>query len=463
MRIQHNIRALNTYNKMNYNNKSLRKKYEQLSSGYRINRAGDDASGLSISEKMRARISGLMQGSDNVEEGISLLQTGDGALNEIHSILNRMVELTEQSMNGTLSHIERGHLQQEIDQLSDEITRISEATRFNDIQILRGIEPVEVPIYGTKGYLPNWVKATSTPLGSLSQDLIVNQTTKEIHSAAYLDFNGMNVSNASDLLNNGFYNTCCTCNARYSIRFVNTGDSFKSEGSHYIFDIDIKGITNGNDLIDKIISSLSISGSSTMEDEFGHNLPTANPTNHYTEFAAELDAAGNRTGRLIIFDNRPGVKPNIPNDQGLFDEGVYQELSPAVIGGNTVVIQASEQKKDKITIILPDISLKAMEIENLSVLSIESAGQSLQKVKSAIEYISKARGNFGSYQNRLEHTYQNNGNTTENIQSSESLIRDTNIALAMIDLVKSNILIQAGQSMLVQANINSQNILQLLK
>lgn len=463
MRIQHNISALNTYNRMNYTNKSLQKKYESLASGYRINRSSDDAAGLGISEKMRAKISGLNQGAQNVTIGVSLVQTADGGLNEIHSILNRMVELSEQAMNGTYSLAERAHMQVEMDELLDEVTRIAESTTFNAIQVLRGTERIETPVYGTKGHLPNWITSSSTTLGSLSDFFTVGQASPKNHSAAYIDFSNMNASNASDLLKNGFYNTCCTCSNRYSIRFVDTGDKYTSEGNHYIFDVDITGITNGNDLIDRLIQSLSTTGSHTVEDQYGHILPTANPIHHYTEFAAELDAAGNRTGRLIMFDNRSSARPNLSSGEGLFDEGVYQELSIQVTGGNEVTIQASDEKNDRITILLPDISLEAMGIKDISVYTTDSAGKALTKVREAVEYISAARGSFGAYQNRLEHTYNNNQNISENLQSAESLIRDSDIVSEITSLTKYNLLLQAQQSVLAQINTQTQNILQLLQ
>ena len=463
MRIQHNISALNTYNRMNYTNKLVQQKYESLASGYRINRASDDVAGLGISEKMRAKISGLNQGAQNINVGVSLIQTADGGLNTIHSLLNRMVELNGQAMNGTYNYTDREHIQSEVNELLEEITRIAESTTFNAIQVLRGTERIETPIYGTKGHLPSWIASSSTTLGSLSDFFTVGQASPANHSAAYIDFSSMNASNASDLLKNGFYNTCCTCNNRYSIRFVDTGDNYTRDGNHYIFDVDITGITNGNDLIDRLIQSLSTTGSHTVEDQYGHILPTANPVNHYTEFAAELDAFGNRTGRLIMFDNRSSARPNISSGQGLFDEGVYQELSIQVTGGNEVTIQASDEKDDRITILLPDISLEAMGIKDISVYTADSAGKSLTKVREAVEYVSNARGSFGAFQNRLEHSYNNNQNISENLQSSESLIRDIDIASDIPYLVKYNLLLQSQQSVLKQIDTQTKNILQLFE
>lgn len=448
---------------MSYTNKLLQQKQETLASGYRINRAGDDAAGLGISEKMRTRINGLNKGAENVNVGISLVQTADGGLNAIHSLLNRMTELNEQAMNGTYNNADREHMQTEVNQLLEEITRISEFTTFNAIQVLRGTERIETPIYGTTGHLPNWITSSSTTLGSLSDTFFVNQISPENHSAAYIDFNNMNASNASDLLKNGFYSTCCTCNNRYSIRFVDTGDNYTNNGNHYIFDVDITGITNGNDLIDKLIQSLSATGNNTVQDQYGHMLPTANPLRHYTEFAAELDASGNRTGRLIMFDNRKDTKPYPSSGQGLFDEGVYQEVSVEVTGGNEVIIQASDEKDDKISIILPDISLNAMGIDNISVYTADSAGKSLSKIKKAVEYVSSARGSFGAYQNRLEYTYNNNQNISENLQASESLIRDTDVASDIPYFAKYTLLLQSQQSVLKQINTHTQDVVQLFE
>ena len=139
MRIQHNIAALNSYRQLSGNNSAVAKNLEKLSSGYRINRAGDDAAGLAISEKMRAQITGLETAQKNANDGISLVQTAEGALTEVHSMLNRMVELATQSANGTYDEsVDRNNLQKEFDSLLDEIDRISEATNFNGINLLDG-------------------------------------------------------------------------------------------------------------------------------------------------------------------------------------------------------------------------------------------------------------------------------------------------------------------------------------
>ena len=139
MRIQHNIAALNSYRNLTGNNSAVSKNLEKLSSGYRINRAGDDAAGLAISEKMRAQITGLNTAQKNAQDGISLVQTAEGALTEVHSMLNRMVELAGQSANGTYSEsIDRENLQKEIESLRDEIDRIADSTNFNGINLLDG-------------------------------------------------------------------------------------------------------------------------------------------------------------------------------------------------------------------------------------------------------------------------------------------------------------------------------------
>lgn len=139
MRIQHNIAALNSYRNLTGNNNAVAKNLEKLSSGYRINRAGDDAAGLAISEKMRAQITGLNTAQKNAQDGVSLVQTAEGALTEVHSMLNRMVELADQSANGTYDNeVDRANLQKEIASLKDEIDRIADSTNFNGINLLDG-------------------------------------------------------------------------------------------------------------------------------------------------------------------------------------------------------------------------------------------------------------------------------------------------------------------------------------
>ncbi len=269
MRIQHNITAINAHRNLTNNNTTVGKSLEKLSSGYRINRAGDDAAGLAISEKMRAQITGLETAQKNAEDGISLIQTAEGALTEVHSMLNRMVELATQSANGIYTDTDRAKLTSELNALSAEITRISDETTFNDTKLLNG---------------------------SLNAQLQIGDTASQTLAVAVSD----------------------------------------------------------------------------------------------------VDAAG--------------------------------------------------------------LGLSAVSIGTVS-----GANAAISTIKSAIETVSTQRSNLGALQNRLEHTINNIGVTAENMTAAESRIRDVDMAKEMTAYTKNNILVQASQAMLAQANQVPQGVLQLLQ
>ncbi|WP_313340206.1 flagellin N-terminal helical domain-containing protein [Lacrimispora sp.] len=276
MRIQHNITALNSYKNLTNNNNTVGKNLEKLSSGYRINRAGDDAAGLAISEKMRAQITGLETASKNASDGISLIQTAEGALTEVHSMLNRMVELAQQSANGTYDNdVDRKNLQAELDSLTSEIDRISEGTNFNGTTLLKGGD------MATKGL---------------------------------------------------------------TLQIGDTSDSF----------------------------------------------------------------------------NQLNVK-------------------------------------------IADMSSTGLNINGLKIDKQDDAQKAVEKIKAAINTVSETRGKLGAAQNRLEHTINNLSVTAENMTAAESRIRDVDMAKEMMSYTKNNILVQASQAMLAQANQVPQGVLQLLK
>lgn len=487
MRIQHNISAMNAERNLRKNRGSLQKKLEKLSSGYRINRSADDAAGLAISEKMRASIAALEQAENNVQDGISLVQTADGAMQEIQDMLNRMTSLSAQAANGTLSDEERAHIQEEIDEILKEITRIKNDTDFNGIPVLQGDNATTTTSAKVLGNLPAWVTSTS---GGTMKDTYQTSETATItttttnpdgttstttrtepvnvnHSAAKLDFSALNASNVADLVkdtDNGFYTTCCTCDNHYSIKFNSgNGNSVSQSGSHYIYNVDITGVTTGEQLVDAI---LSVTGKQ--------------PQSHFTTMVK--DPAN--PGQLIIFDERPSdrthmaglvsgesmsfagfsnsiTKPSVSSGYGLFGEGVAYDKSVNVIGD--IVLQIGEGESSSMEIDLPDMALDKIGITGLNVTDPSKAVNALSKLKSGLGYVSGERGRMGAYQNRLEHTYEYLGNTVENLTRSESQIRDADMAEEMMAYTKNSILTQSAQAMLAQSNQVPQNVLQLMQ
>ena len=251
MVISHNLLAMNANRQLNLINNRKNKITEKLSSGYRINRSADDAAGLAISEKMRRQIRGLTQASLNCQDGVSLCQVADGALAEIHDMLDRCSELSIKAANGTLTSEDRNYIGLEINQIKEEIDAIKEKVTFNGIEVLKGKEAVADTTTPTiKGGLPAWVTVDGG--GSLSSQKTMDKTIN-IGGTSYrgstFDFSALDASNVSDLTqsNSGFYTTCCTCSNHYSFTFTDTdSNSLKQSGDHYIFEIGIKGVTSGS-------------------------------------------------------------------------------------------------------------------------------------------------------------------------------------------------------------------------
>lgn len=233
MVIAHNLQAMNAQRQFGITTKSLAKSTEKLSSGYKVNRAADDAAGLSISEKMRRQIRGLTQASLNAEDGISMVQIADGAMAEIHDMIDRGVELSIKAANGTLSTFDREAIQDEIDQIKLEIDGIKERTKFNEIYVLKGervntMQQIPAGIENSGATLPTWVTfgqaktdGHMTEVYTSMEEYVVDpsatpsviNTTAVEHAAASLDFSALTSSNVSDLVGMGFNTTCCTCTA----------------------------------------------------------------------------------------------------------------------------------------------------------------------------------------------------------------------------------------------------------
>lgn len=304
MVIQHNMQSENGNGIFKRVNRDKRRGTERLSTGYRINRAADDAAGLAISEKLRTQIRGLSKAGDNIQNGISLLQTADGAMREISNVIHRMRELCVQGANDTNAEADRDAIQQELNQMSQCIDDILEHTEFNTMKILKLGDAYIDYIETVVGKLPPNVKMPDNllqigPLPSFPAGIS--------YASAVVDFSA--ITSAADvqaLVDTGFYTTCCTCDNKYNIRFVDNGsEPSKNVGRNPVFDVNIHGMTNGADVVKAIVQSVK--------------------TNHFTRFMAD-PADG---GKLIVYDYRPGQTPNEPLDRGI--------LKPELIRTETVI------------------------------------------------------------------------------------------------------------------------------
>lgn len=480
MVIQHNLMAMNANRRFNISSKKQSKVTEKLSSGYKINRSADDAAGLAISEKMRRQIRGLTQASLNAQDGISMVQIADGAMAEIQDMLHRGSELSIKAANGTLNEDDRSYIQMEIKQLKEEIDGISERTTFNEFQVLRGnIQPDINPSTNViiKGSMPAWATMGSTDnMGEKYQTTERYETTDANgttvtnvaieHDAATIDFSKFDGSQTmiNDLVGNGFYTTCCTCTSHYSIRFTDEATNSKSvSGGHYIYNIGIKDAKDADELLQRIIQGTD----------------NGYPNSHYTKLAIDstnkkliiyddrsnsTDPQQGQNGRWVDWDN-PAFNVTAHGDYGKFGPGTaYSAEDPKILRNPAIIsLQIGSEAGQQLDIELPSISTQLLGIDSTDVSTATGAKAGINAFKGATAYVSKERSRMGAYQNRLEHTIQNLDNIVENTQAAESAIRDTDMAKMMVEFSNNNILTQASQAMLAQANQSQQGILQLLQ
>ena len=401
MRIQHNIMAMNAYRNYNNNTSALSKNLEKLSSGYKINRAGDDAAGLAISEKMRAQITGLKAATKNVKDGVSLVKTAEGALQEVHDMLNRMDSLATQSANGTYDDaVDRKNLQKEVDALRSEIDRIADSSNFNGKKLLNG-DLYSGTTVAFAGGTPNTNEVAVN--GTITADSYEAKdgTTKQLTFKFALD-TATNPTKAT---------------------------------------VDDKGVVTitlkkgGQATADEINKAIHDATGATGDDKAAIEKALKSVT-----FSGTIDANG--TGATLA--NTAGTPTNKD-------------------GSLTLQIGDTADKYNKMKVNVGDMHSKALGIDTLTIADQDGAAAAIASIKAAINTVSSTRGDLGAVQNRLEHTQNNLSVMTENIQDAESTIRDTDVADEMMAYTKNNILIQSAQAMLAQANQVPQGVLQLLQ
>jgi len=416
MRINHNIAALNTYRQLTVANNAATKAMEKLSSGLRINKAGDDAAGLAISEKMRGQIRGLDQAARNAQDGISLIQTAEGALNETHSILQRMRELAVQAANDTNTEVDRSEIQKEIDQLSQELSRIGANTEFNTQKLLNGtftgtfhiganesqnltlsINDMRGFALGVAGKVSVDLKAT-VETGSLAAGTYTIAVDDSSNEYVLLDANGVEMARSTD--GKSWSGGSTNPTLAFSFTEAVTRGTIVSDGSN----------VTGTALVDNLGLQ---AGTYTVDTTDGY----------------VLDTAGNIVGK--------------------WDKTSYKVTD---LSGNVTLVQFSD-----------DPGVTSFTVGGVDVSSQAAANSAITTINNALEKVSAERSKLGAYQNRLEHTINNLGTASENLTAAESRIRDVDMAREMMEFTRASILSQAAQAMLAQANQLPQGVLQLLR
>ena len=600
MRIQHNITALNAYRQLNTNNNAVAKNLEKLSSGYKINRAGDDAAGLAISEKMRSQIAGLEAAQKNANDGISLIQTAEGNLQEVHSMLNRMVELATMAANGTYEDTNRAQYQKEIDALNEEIDRIAASANFNGKKLLDGTLST-----ASKTYTVNSLSSVD----GTDVEILPTAATPAVGTNTILHKDGGDATKTTfeiDLANIGYTNNGGTDSFQLSIGGNTIGtavtfgattsaedmaqeiaealdaDGATSTNSVAIgnakYDVTASGskliftMNNASELTDQAdftgdfdvrveftadatqasagtivggstgFSAVNIGTENVKEGSVGAGGALANTAftltrNDVADGAAlkigdevyvfaqtqeTLDALkSNSTIKVVdltqaVKDEENGI---ITDDNGFVNAAVDALTNAAAGNGmfgvgqsgtdgqvtlqekasysgdadlttvdgikeqikkfapETLITTKAAAEGTALTLQVGDtndsyqkmsISIESTSAENLGVADVDvsteaSAGEAIAKINAAIDKVSDIRAGLGALQNRLDHTINNLGVTTENITAAESRIRDTDMAEEMMNFTKNNILVQSAQAMLAQANMLPQSVLQLLQ
>ncbi|MEK5419756.1 flagellin [Paenibacillus odorifer] len=410
MIINHNVTALNTHRQLSSNTAATSKNIEKLSSGLRINRAGDDAAGLAISEKMRGQIRGLDQASRNSQDGISLIQTAEGALNETHSILQRMRELSVQGANDTNTAQDRVNIQDEVDQLGKEIDRIRETTQFN-----------------TKNLLDGSMDKTTVAGKNVSQNTSLKGAGGVAIAAGTEAFNTLTDANGNSL-------------------GILAGDSIEVS---YVVDGTTKSFTLAGD---KTIADITAAG------DFG----PASVAGGAISITATADGHTGAVNGLTftVKDANGVVKSGASNALSSFTETTQATINHA---DGQATFQIGANTGQNIQLSIKDMGGSALGIKDLKVGNQGQANVAIKVIDAALTKVSAERSKLGATQNRLEHTINNLNTSSENLTAAESRVRDVDMAKEMMQQTKNNILAQASQAMLAQANQQPQGVLQLLR
>ncbi len=501
MVVRSNIMAVNSQRQLGMNNSQVSKALEKLSSGYRINRAGDDASGLAISEKMKSQIKGLDTASLNAQDGISVVQTAEGALTEVHNMLNRMTELATRSANGINADLNRESLQQEVDKLKEEIDRISESTNFNGIKLLDGSMATGV----------GSTKVQSGLAGAAMSGVTAAGGSAASQAASTYKSNGLTAGDSSSLeikymTADGSINTISVSvtdatklDAEVSTA-LNANKDFKDHSLTLTTGSIQWGATEHGETHFKIleitqtVNGVALTSGATgvgavtagVDDTFGIDFSdaTAGSKNYFEidgqKFQLVKDGAEADLGYTAIY-TQDGLVANKTaaervasqlREKGYdvkVDGTTATQLNfkkgdgSAASGGLTLQIGDTADSFNKINVGVKDMSCKGLGIASLDISTRPGAADAIDTIRNAIDKVSEQRGVLGATQNRLEYTINNLDTASENLQSANSRIRDTDMAKMMMEYTKVNVLTQSAQAMLAQANQQPQSVLQLLQ
>ena len=466
MVVQHNMQAMNANRMLNITTGAQSKSTEKLSSGYRINRAADDAAGLTISEKMRKQIRGLDQASTNAQDGVSSVQTAEGALTEVHSMLQRMNELAVQAANGTNSkESDRQAIQDEIDQLTTEIDRVAETTKFNEIYLLKGDNASTKNVYmkghdaGLKGTLTDSAKSATFVMDTLEAGDKYKIAGKEytIGSSKTEITNAITAFATADnkITIDGISYTYKDANGGKAAGWYKDGD--QTNGTAIVVADTVKGgskaSVNGKDY-----TAMTDQDANDIDDDDSSVITAAEAKKKIKAELLAANSIGTVNGDATVSDGADAAgKTTYTITKG------YATVADTL--SFNLHVGADADMTNKITVDIDVMNSANLGVKGLNVTDATgtAATYAVDAISDAIAKVSSQRSALGAVQNRLEHTIDNLDNIVENTTTAESRIRDTDMAEEMVEYSKNNILAQAGQSMLAQANQSTQGVLSLLQ
>lgn len=436
MRINYNVSAMLSNNALANNDNLLAQSLERLSSGLKINHAKDNPAGLAMAKRMNAQIEGLSQANDNANDGISVIETADGAMSEISEMLQRMNELAIKSANGTMSESDRATVQDEVSQLKEEITRVAETTEFNGQKLLNGEFELKGYVYGDIN-----VKVAGYSKDVPAKEYYISGITlqKETVKTPVTDENGNMFDAAGNLVDDP---------DQAVKEDVWTGD--------YLATVTVPA--------DSGFPGKFPDGYTTKMTK--DNLLTISGTNGF-EMTLDLFRLNQ--------DEEKNLSLNLQKKFEDLDPGETLEYTPKDENGNAITLridatgigamrlQIGANEGQVLPVEIPAISLRNMGIENLDVSTKEGSLKGIEDIDGAVKYVSKVRGMLGAYQNRLESTVNSLDVTSENMTAAYSRIMDVDMAEEMTNYTTYQVLTQAGTSMLAQANERPSQVLQLLQ
>ena len=483
MVVQHNITAMNSNRMLGITTGSQAKSTEKLSSGYKINRAADDAAGLSISEKMRKQIRGLTQASTNADDGVSAVQTAEGALTEVHDMLQRMNELAVQAANGTNSANDRQSIQNEIEQLTTEIDRVAETTKFNETYLLKG------GTSKTDYYMKGHDAGLNGTLIDTARKATFKITKASVSAGSTVTIGGKTYTIA--MTNLGTVGDATGANS-VRAKITTTLSSVKIDGKTYTISSDYSAysgktsIANAAGVYTASDARALVSSTSTViangvtykviigeEDGVDDTDSSVITSGKALELMKEALKAANSIGVDSDTASQASVTVSIGNKSDVYAENSSGLITFSITKGKAEIydklsfslhVGADADMTNKITVDVDSMTSRGLGVRGLNVVDDSgiAATYAIDAIADAVQKVSDQRSALGAIQNRLEHTIKNVDNVIENTTAAESRIRDTDMAEEMVTYSKNNILAQAGQSMLAQANQSNQGVLALI-